>query len=288
MKFITLLLVVLSTLLSTYLTVSFGMSLGLASSAFTVVCIGLVWEIAKYTFTHQGAVLIRRMNMRDAITGGVYLALAAVLIAGSICASIAGAESIRAKEERVLAEELAHVTGVQQKVELVSALTASGQDDIRNGYRGRGNATLIQAMDLQAEIDTTTSTAAASALPVVGDTAWWVAICVVAVMLDLIGVAGIHLLSTYRRSSVAVIREQNHHASNHADVSPKTDNTSGISKKVGHDIHAIAKRVVNREIEPGYAALARAGISQKTAKKVLQLCVEDGAIRHEHRKFVYT
>lgn len=287
MKFITWVLVILSTLLSAYLTISFGMSLGLASSAFTVVCIGLVWEIAKYVFTHQGAVLIRRMNSRDVVTGTVYLCLAAVLVTGSISASIAAAESIRVGEELKAAEDASMASGDASKRILVAALTESAKKDIDAGFRQRGNATLARAVALQAEIGTT-AVQMPTALPVFGDTAWWVAICVVAVMLDLIGVAGMHLLSTQKTSFVAVNRNQNHHASSHADVRPDANNPNNIVKKIGHDVHAIAKRVANREIEPGYAALARAGVSQKTAKKVLQLCVADGAIRHENRKFVYT
>ncbi len=140
--------------ISLILTVGMCRELRPESQGIIPIAIGVVWELAKYYFAVMGLLFLGLSNMRMRLLGGCLSCIALVLVMGSIAASLGylaeldvtrvGAKTSFDTAQKDLKSQIASLD--QQ----ITILTLSSQEDVAQGMRRRGLATLEQIGPLRA------------------------------------------------------------------------------------------------------------------------------------------
>jgi len=278
---------VLSIGLSVWLTIKFGLSLSLSDSMATTVCIGIVWELAKYLFASEGWRLVTGFRPRDIMSGVGLLLIAVILTAGSVMASVAATDGVRVAEQAKGGRDALQDKIRAQISDEIAILLQSSKDDIANGYRERARVTSdrIQSLrdDLKGMGDVHAPDVNSPILSrsLVGNTpVWWVCCVVIGIMIEIISVVSVIILGNSHSSSSSILV---------AADSGSSPPSSLESERDGEDHRNIHKSIAARKLKPRYQDIMcfGNGYSQNEAKEILKEAESHGLIVRKGRSWAY-
>lgn len=261
--------------LSLFLTIRLGLAVDFAEGVAIAVVLGVVWETAKYAFAAKAWEMLGSPLVHQRVSGALVMAVACVLVAGSMAATVSGLDAIKKTDDRNRQEKSGVVEATDAMIksaqEELGILIAAASIDVDNGYRDRALKTQERIETLRRQIYELVQ-ARTAAYGAVSDSYGLVLspsdgaertrtiiYCIIAVMLELIGVISVTVLPTR---------------------SPGPD-----AAQYG----AIHRAIRSGDCKPSYRAVMERGrLSQEEAKSVLEQAEGLGIVKRVGRGWVKT